>query len=319
MEARFCECCGALTESPQVVNGRYYCSRCAAELTAGRAASAARTDSSPSPSSAPLRDSAVPVEEKLKFRCTGCGALLSSKKVPQKSRLRCPQCHTELFLHPDGSVEPVVKVRQPSTPPAKRGASHPQTGFSREELEHALDMQKGPREEAEQTDRIAGASVAPPPLPPPHKPTTDETAAPSKPVPKMRVARPANIEKYRKMVATLESEESEGLVAFVAVLLLLPTVFVLLVFLDVGGLGRVKDSFKDLARSVREAVFRLRGLTPKPEHPLSHPPEKQGAQQKQPQKQPGKEESKFGENQLKQPPEEKKPPVKPPKKAPEKR
>jgi len=316
MDARFCERCGAVTESPQVVDGHYYCRRCAAELTGG-ASAAASPDSAPSPSSAPLRDSAAPVEEKIKFRCTGCGALLSSKRVSQKSRLRCPQCRTELFLNPDGSVEPVVKVRQPSTPAAKMGASRPQTGFSREELERALDMQKSSREGPDETAVVGKPPAAAPPPPPP-KPAPKGTAAPRKPVPRMRVTRSAIMERYRKMAATLESKESGGLVALVAALLLLPAVFILLVCLNVGGLGRIKDSFKDMAQSVGEAALRLRGLAPKQKQTPSQPSKKEGAQQKQPKKQPAKEGGESVKKQPKQPPEEEKPPVKPPKKPSEK-
>jgi len=296
MEARFCERCGALTNSPQVVEGHYYCSRCVAKLTAGASGSTARTDSAPSPSSASLRDSAAPVEDRLKFRCSECGTLLSSKRVSQKSRLRCPRCHTELFLNPDGRVEPAVKVRQPSTPAVRKRTLRSQTGFSPEELQQALDMQKGPRGEPdEMSERMP--VVAPPPPPP--KPVPKMAAAPPKPVPEKRISRSTDRKGYRKMAAVLERGEGEGLVVFVAVLLLLPAVFILLVSLNVGGLGRVKDSFKGMAQSVGEAALRLRGLAPKQKQPKKQPVEEGGSVKKQ----------------LKQPPEEEKPHLAIPKKA----
>ena len=236
-----------------MLDGHYYCSRCAAKLAGARAGAA------PSAFSAPLRDSAAPVDDRVKFRCAGCGALLSSKRVSRKSRLRCPQCRTELFLNPDGSVEPVVKTKQPSIPALKAGMSRPQTGFSREELEQVLDMQKGSYGEPDEMAAVGQKPVAAPPPPPP-KPIHKGVAEQSEDAAKMRSSRSTNEE--HKRTVPIASEVSEGLVVFVAVLLLLPAVFILLVSLNVAGLGRIKGSFQEMAQRVGEAALRLRGVAP---------------------------------------------------------
>lgn len=243
-----------MVESPQVVDGHYYCSRCAAKL-AGAA---------PSAFSAPLKDSAAPVDDRIKFRCTGCGALLSSRRVSQKSRLRCPQCRTELFLNPDGSVEPVVKTRQSSTPALKTGISRPQTGFSREELEQVLDLQKGSYGKPDETAAVGQKPVAAPPPPPP-KPIGKDAAAQSEDAARMRIGCSGREEKRYKRAVPIVSEAGEGLVVFVAVLLLLPAVFILLVSLNVAGLGAIKDGFKQMAQRMGEAALRLRGVAPNSE------------------------------------------------------
>jgi len=256
-----------------VVDGHYYCGRCAAKLTGARAGAA------PSAFSAPLRDSAAPVEDRLKFRCAGCGALLSAKRVSQKSRLRCPQCRTELFLNPDGSVEPAVRVRQPPTPAIRSQKPHPPTGFSPAELEQALDMQKGGCGESDKMGAVGGKPYAT--APPPPKPIRKGAAAPSEAAAGMRISRSPDEAGHHRKAAPVESAVSEGLVVFVAVLLLLPAVLVILVSLNVAGLGGIKDGFKEMAQRVGKAALRLRGLTqdnpqqPPPQNkPSAKPPKK---------------------------------------------
>jgi DNA-directed RNA polymerase subunit RPC12/RpoP len=75
--------------------------------------------------------------EKLTFRCPGCNALLSSRKIEKRSRLTCPKCSEKIIINPDGSAELLTK-RAPHM--KKMDIPQKQKAFSDQDLERLLDF-----------------------------------------------------------------------------------------------------------------------------------------------------------------------------------
>lgn len=245
-EPKFCELCGVLTPEPQVVSGKFYCPKCVLRLESGVSGSGVED--------APLRNS-VPgaPPEKMKFRCLGCDALLSVKPVSQKAKLTCPQCKTQMYIEPDGSVEPVHKTAQPGSRKAEAHGAPP--AFDKEELDKMLDMGMGRdgrpdetvdtpsgRPSGERTDLV---------------PSTRAVGRPRKQPPRLKIQPRSKLERYKKIAAGLPAAEENRVLLIIAVVLLaLPAIFALIViYSDVGA--TLKAKFESPAETLREGVKKL--------------------------------------------------------------
>ncbi|MCX7702693.1 MAG: hypothetical protein N2234_01120 [Planctomycetota bacterium] len=268
-EPRYCELCGALTPEAQVVSGKFYCPKCVGRLQYGGSGMKDVVD-------APLTDS-VPgtPPEKIKFRCLGCGALLSVAPVSKKSSLTCPQCKTQMYIEPGGVVTPAHPApaagKLPGSGRHKAAIQPPSTPqevpFGKEELDKMLDMGAGRGEETDYAPKTGGemgetgaASQAP-------REERKEAQAP-----RLKVQRPSKLDQYRKIASGLPSaKENKVLIVIAAVLLLLPAVFALIVNTESGE--SVKSQLSNPTKTLREGIERLTRLTGKKEK--EEPPEEQ--------------------------------------------
>lgn len=120
MTKRYCESCGNLFDAEldagSGASGKYLCANCAAKQAPVPGAMMER--------GAGLKKDAGAVEEKLTFRCPGCSALLSSRKIEKRSRLTCPKCSVKVVINTDGSAElvspPAPAVKQAEAPQGEK-------------------------------------------------------------------------------------------------------------------------------------------------------------------------------------------------------
>ena len=166
MTQRYCESCGNLFDSTatagQTPEGTYLCPNCALKRPAGEPAGEPTepvrpgTDVMQKGSGLKKSVAAAGGGDKLTFRCPGCNALLSSKKIEKRSRLTCPKCKEKVTIDPDGSAELLTK-REPHMKQAD--IPKKQKIFSDKDLEHLLDF-GGKQDEG---PALGGDAPTPPP------------------------------------------------------------------------------------------------------------------------------------------------------------
>jgi DNA-directed RNA polymerase subunit RPC12/RpoP len=250
---------------------------------------------------APLTDS-VPgtPPEKMKFRCLGCGALLSVAPVSKKSFLTCPQCKTQMFIEANGTVTP-AHAGVSATPsgsgrhkPASPTASAP-PGFDKKELDKMLDMGAG---EAKHTSEDTNISQKPQTESPRQEPATvprmQKEEQPQKqplqpPQPRLKIQRPSKLDQYKKISSGLPSaKENKVLIVVAAVLILLPAILAFIVDSEMGesikaGLSKpaqtLKEGFERISKTTsssedqkpKEELQKQLDKSPKEENPEQHP------------------------------------------------
>lgn len=157
MTQRYCEACGSLFDADMVTDAvsgkKYLCPACVKKQAPQPGAPEAEGESMMEKGGG-LKTDAGALDEKLTFRCPGCGALLSSHKVEKRSRLTCPKCNKKVVIHPDGTAE--LTAPPPPQPVAKE-AQAPRQPLPDQDLEKLLEFG-----ETQSMDQV----VTPPAIPP---------------------------------------------------------------------------------------------------------------------------------------------------------
>jgi DNA-directed RNA polymerase subunit M/transcription elongation factor TFIIS len=146
MTQRYCESCGNLFDAKSTAGvtppGKYLCPNCATKKASEEGESEA-PGGSVMDKGAGLKksveggDAGEKQEDvKLTFRCPGCNALLSSRKIDKRSRLTCPKCNEKVILNPDGTSELLSKP----SPHMKNMEIPDKKSFTDQDLERLLDF-----------------------------------------------------------------------------------------------------------------------------------------------------------------------------------
>jgi DNA-directed RNA polymerase subunit M/transcription elongation factor TFIIS/ribosomal protein L40E len=177
MTQRYCESCGNLFDAKSTAGvtspGKYLCPSCATKQASKEGDSAAPGGDSVMEKGAGLKKSvdtgASQEAVKLTFRCPGCNALLSSRKIDKRSRLNCPKCGEKVILNPDGTAELLSKP----APHMKKMEIPDKKSFTDQDLERLLDFG-----ETQPITKDSGRAA-----PTPRPPSGRKTPAPAPPVP----------------------------------------------------------------------------------------------------------------------------------------
>lgn len=141
MTQRYCESCGNLFDAKATggttPDGTYLCPSCATKQTDSPVAAADAAGSMMEKGGGLKKSVSEAEPEKLTFRCPGCNALLSSRKIDKRSRLTCPKCSEKVIINPDGTAELLTK-RAPHM--KKMDIPQKQKVYSDEDLEKLLDF-----------------------------------------------------------------------------------------------------------------------------------------------------------------------------------
>ncbi len=178
MTQRYCESCGNLFDAKSTAGvtppGRYLCPSCATKEAGKESSSDEAAGDSVMEKGAGLKKSVGAGDKskegvKLTFRCPGCNALLSSRKIDKRSRLTCPKCNEKVILNPDGTSELLSKP----APHMKKMDIPEKKSFSDQDLERLLDFG-----ETQPIGKDTGQAA-----PTPRPPSGRKTPAPTPPQP----------------------------------------------------------------------------------------------------------------------------------------